>query len=195
MNSMKRSVQAVTIAGLLILGWGIRNEVQASGNPDTMTVMVTPGVTYAVAITSPAVAVQGYDFTTVNIGQSTISTKPIGVANAGNCDEFFSIGVVDVTPSVAWANALNPATTTYAMHALFVGTGAPQPSTSTFAVDTLANYAPEAAPGTANGKFGQGSSKTLPGASQDLYLLLRMPTAVHDSSQHTLTLSINGQGS
>jgi len=154
-------------------------------------VTVTPGVSYAVYITSPEA--QGYDFHTVNIGQSTISTKAIAVQNAGNIDEFFSIGVVDVTPSVAWFNQLTPATTSYSMHALFVATSAPQPSSGTFAVGTLTNYAPATSPGVANGKFGQGSTKTIPGDSQDLWLLLRMPSAVHESGVHTLTLSINGQ--
>ena len=194
MNTMRQAVKAVLAAGLLVLGLGVFKEAQAvGGNPDTMTVTVTPGVSYAVFITSPEA--QGYDFTTVNIGQSTVSTKAIPVQNVGNIDEFFSIGVLDVTvgAGVAWANNLTPATTTYAMHALFVATSAPQPSTSTFAVDTVPNYVPEAAPGVADSKFGQGSTKTLPNASQDLWLLLRMPTAVHESDPHTLTLSINGQ--
>src|SRR2546423_11434529 len=80
----------------------------AGGNPDTMTMTVTPGgVTYGVTISSPYAS--GYDFTTVTIGQTTISTKSIDIINSGTISEFLSLSVVDATPSVGWSNAASPA--------------------------------------------------------------------------------------
>jgi len=189
MKTLKNAVQAVMVAGLLVLGLGLMKQAQASGNPDAMTITVTPGgVTYAVAITSPEV--QGYDFGTVTIGQTTVSTKSISVQNFGNISEFLSLGVQDATPSVAWTNASSPANVTYTMQGLFQTN---QPLSANFAGAN--NNVPSAPPGTASGKFGEGAVKTLPLASQTLWLQLQMPTGVAESAQHSLVLAINGQSS
>ena len=190
MNAIKRSVQAGLAAGLMVLGLGMFQKAQALGNPDTMTITVTPaGVTYAVLISSPEV--QGYNFGQVVIGATTISTLPIAVQNKGNINAFFSIGVVDVTPTVNWTNAAVPANVTYTMQGQFVTTAAGQPANASFA--NAGNNIPAAAPGTASGTFNQSTTKTLPNASKDLWLQLQMPTGVAESGQHTLVLSINGQ--
>jgi hypothetical protein len=187
MKTLKNAVKVALASGLMVLGLGLMKEAQASGNPDTMTITVTPGgVTYAVAITSPEV--QGYDFGTVTIGQTTISTKSISVQNFGNISEFLSLGVQDTTPAVGWTNAAAPANVTYTMQGLFQ---AGQPLSANFA--GASNNVPSAPPGTASGKFGEGTTKTLPLASQTLWLQLQMPTGVAENAQHTLVLSINGQ--
>ncbi len=188
MKTFKSIAKAVLSAGLLVLGLGVLSKTYAA-NPDTMVVTVTPGgVTYAVAITSPQVG--GYAFGVVNVGLTTISTEAVSVQNAGNIAAYFSIGVVDVTPTFGWANDLTAATTTYAMYALFNAT---QPAEASF--NGATNNVPEAAPGAAATRHGQASTKTNPGISQNLWLRLGMPTGVDDSGQHTLVLSVNGQGS
>ena len=188
MNSMKRAIHVALATGLLVLGLGLFKDAQAA-NPDTMTITVTPGgVNYAVAISSPYA--QGYNFGTVNVGLTTISTLSIGVQNSGNIAEYFSLGVVDNTPTFGWANDLTPATTTYAMQALFQSA---QPAEASF--NGASNNVPSSPPGTAATKHGQASTKTSPSASQNLWLRLGMPTGVNDSGQHTLVLSVNGQGS
>src|SRR5260221_4469480 len=82
---------------------GLMKEAQASGNPDAMTITVTPGgVTYAVAITSPEV--QDREITRLNSRHTAISTASFSLQNFGNISEFLSLGVQDATPSVAWTN-------------------------------------------------------------------------------------------
>lgn len=188
MKTFKHVVKALMASGLIVLGLGLWSKVQAA-NPDTMTITVTPGgVTYAVAITSPQVG--GYAFGVVNVGVTTIATEAISVQNAGNIGAYFSLGVVDVTPSVGWANDLAADTTTYAMYALFNTT---QPAEASF--NGATNNVPSAAPGAAATRHGQASTKTNAGVSRNLWLRLEMPTGVNDSGQHTLMLAINGQGS
>ncbi len=196
MNAMKRAVEAAGVAGLLVLGLGWMQKAEAV-NPDTMVITVKPDVTYAVGITSPEV--QGYDFGLVKVGLTTISTWAIRVENTGDIVEFFSLGVVDVTPGagVAWTNneaSLTAGVTSYAMQGVFVAQDDPQPAESTF--DGSAKNIPAAPPGTADSKFGQGTglaAKTSPGIKKDLWLRLAMPTGVFENGQHTMVLSVNGQ--
>src|SRR3989344_3515139 len=163
MNAVKRVVQVAWVSGLIVLGLGVWRQADAA-NPDTLTITVTPGnVNYTVAI---------------------------GVQNAGTIMEYFSLGVVDDTPSTAWSNALAASNTTYAMYGLFQSG---QPLETDFS--NALNNIPVAPPGASATRHGQASTKTNPGSSQSLWLRLGMPTGTDDSNQHTLTLSINGQGS
>ena len=192
MSTFKRAVTAVLATGLIVLGLGLFKEAQAM-NPDTMrmTVSVNPAsVGYAVAIASPEV--QGYDFGAVDIAATTISTKPIVVTNSGTVLEFFSVGVVDITNTYAWTNngaSLTAGATSYAMQAKFVATGAAQPTDFTAA----SLNAPSVPPVAGSNKFGQGTNKTVPDDSQDLWLQLKMPTSVEETGVHTLVLTISGQ--
>ncbi|OGR90510.1 MAG: hypothetical protein A2992_07495 [Elusimicrobia bacterium RIFCSPLOWO2_01_FULL_59_12] len=182
----RSAVKTLLASGLIVLGLGVWKQAHAA-NPDTLTITVTPGnVTYGVQISSPFV--QGYAFGTVNVGLTTVSTVAIGVQNAGNIMEYFSLGVVDNTPTYGWSNALAQSNTTYAMYALFQSG---QPLESDF--NGAANNVPTSPPASAATKHGQASTKTNPGSSQSLWLRLGMPTGVNDQGEHTLTLSINGQ--
>jgi hypothetical protein len=189
MNAIKKAVHAVLATGLIVLGLGLVKEAQAA-NPDTMTITVTPGgVNYAVTISSPFVT--GYNFGTVNVGVTTVSTAAISVQNSGNISEYFSLAVVDATGGgLAWTNAAAPANVTYTMQGLFQSA---QPLSANFA--GAGNNIPAAIPGTAANKFGQGTTQTLPAASANLWLQLQMPTGVADTGAHTLVLSVNGQAS
>jgi hypothetical protein len=192
-NKLRQAMKIALASGLIVLGLGLCKEAVAFPNPDTMVMTVTPGTPlYAVAITSPEV--QGYDFSTVAIGGTTISTKPIAVQNKGNISEFFSVGVVDITTTYGWTNATSPAVKTYTMQAQFVTTGAGQPTNASFVGAAL--NAPAAAPLPAGGDFGEPNSqagKTIPLNSKDLWLQLQMPTGVEETGVHTLVLTINGQ--
>jgi hypothetical protein len=189
MKTLKKAAQAALATGLIVLGLGMFKEAQAA-NPDTMTITVTPGgVTYSVTISSPFLS--GYNFGTVNVGVTTVSTVAIAVQNSGNISEYFSLGVVDTTGGgLAWTNAAAPNITTYTMQGLFQ---ADQPESANFA--GAGNNIPTAAPGTAANRFGQGTTRTLPAASANLWLQLQMPTGVADTGAHTMVLSINGQSS
>src|SRR5438105_11290093 len=101
-NKLRHMTKALMAAGLMVLGLGMVQQAQALKNPDTLKVYVTPNVTYAVAITSPAVAKPGYDFTQVDLAASTISTKAVAVANTGNVSEYWALSVGN-TPEDGWS--------------------------------------------------------------------------------------------
>ena len=148
---------------------------------------VTPGnPTYAVKITSPEVG--GYDFTSVNFGASTISTLAIVVMSTGTISEFFSLSVTadgGWTPVVADSAA--PSFNLFELQGHFATT---QPANATFsAVNDIVTTAP---PTPASGFFSQGG-QTAPGATQSLWMKLKMPSAATLGTQRLLTLTINGQ--
>ena len=192
MNAMSNAVKVVMAAGLLVLGLGMVKEAQAA-NPDTMKVYVTPSagsLSYAVTITSPEV--QGYDFSSVALGATTISTLAIEVTNSGTVGEYFAMAISNTSPD-NWASIATgtPGYNQYQMLGHFVGHGNGQPLDSTFStsVDTMTatyNY------GTGN--FGQ-SAVTAPGVGnrKDLWLRLTMPQTVSTGQQQAMTLTINGQ--
>ena len=192
MNTMKNAVKVVMAAGLMVLGLGLVKEAQAGTN-DTMKVYVTPSagsLSYAVTITSPEV--QGYDFSSVALGATTISTLAIEVTNSGTVGEYFAMAISNTSPD-NWAAVPTgtPGYNQFKMLGHFVNHAAGQPVDSTFDVnvDTMTstyNY------GTGN--FGQ-TGLTSPGASnrKDLWLRLTMPQTVATGLQQAMTLTINGQ--
>src|SRR5690348_13982987 len=99
MNAITQKLKVVLSAGLLVLGLGVVNKAQAA-NPDTMTISVTPSVTYAVSITS-VTGGSGYQFGTVALAASTISTAAIVLTNTGTIHEYFSIAISNTNPD-AW---------------------------------------------------------------------------------------------
>src|SRR6185436_3014001 len=117
----------------------------------------------------------------------------IQVKNNGDIQEFFSLAVND-TGVNAWTNngaSLAPGTTSYVMQGFFVGTATPQPANASF--NGANQNIPTTPPTTADSHYGQGSTKTVAGDYQYLWLRLHMPTSVYESGQHTLVLAINGQ--
>ena len=190
-------VKVAMAAGLMVLGLGMVQEAGAYKNPDTMTVYVTPiGLNYSVSITSPTGNVAGYDFGSVALQASTISTQAIVVTNDGTVGEYFALAVSNTSPD-NWSAIASAALdyNKFRMMGHFVASGAAQPLDSDFstAVDTMT-----ATVGLGKANFGQGSSPTLPpnsGASniRDLWLRLTMPDQVSSNQRQTMTLTINGQ--
>lgn len=158
-------------------------------NPDTMTLSVTPLVTYAVAVTS--VNAGGYQFGTVALGASTVSTAAISVRNAGNISEYFALAVSNSSPD-GWTPGTGgtAATNQFGLIAEFA---ASPPASSAFLVtDALGT----AVPGTAAALYGQAATKTAANGAKSLWLKLNMPTglSVGTGGAQTMTLSVNGQG-
>jgi len=191
MNTMKHVVKAALASGLLVLGLGLVNKTYAAGgNPDTMTISVTPTVTYAVTITSTTGGV-GYQFGSVALAASTISTAAIVVRNTGTIYEYFAMAVSNSNPD-NWAAGASatPAANTFGLIGYFNAT---QPADATFVGgDALVN----AIPPTAGTLYGQ-SSRTAVNATKNLWLKLFMPTSlsVGSGGAQTMTLSVNGQAS
>ena len=87
----------VLVTGLMVLGMGALAHRAEAVAYDTMNVLVTPGnITFGVKITSVTLGI-GYNFGTVNIGQTTGSTQAVGVQNTGNVSEYFAMYVGSTT--------------------------------------------------------------------------------------------------
>ena len=198
MNTLRNAVRVGMAAGLLVLGLGMLQKVEAA-NPDTIKVYVTPtGMTYAVSITSPAVAQPGYDFDQVALGGSTISTLAIVVTNTGTVGEYWALKVSNSSPD-NWAPLGADGTPGYNEFELlgrFVTTSAGQPADASFSgSDDIITGSYISSSGS---KFGLSSSVLPPsgaGSSKDLYLKLIMPGSVSTGSEQNMTVTINGQAS
>ena len=188
MKTMQQAASAALAAGLLVLGLGVVKEAIAA-NPDTMTISVTPSVTYAVTITS--VNSSGYQYGTVALAASTISTAAIVVTNTGTIWEYFSMAISNTSPD-AWTPASN-GTAAANVFGLIGEFSATQPASGSFASgDALTT----SIPGTAATLYGQSSTKTSVNGTKNLWLKLNMPTtlSVGSGGAQTMTLSVNGQG-
>ena len=190
---MKRIIESVLTAGLLVLGVGILQKAQAAST-DTMTVSVTPGnVAYGVTISSPYPS--GYSFGQVNLGAVTISTSAITVTNSGSISEYFGMAISNLGTNSWTPVASNPPGADHFRLAAWFSTAVPA-STTTF-VD--ANALAAAANTTSGNLFNQGNVKTAPGTTpggnEFLWLNLSMPTSLTQSisGSQNMTLSIDGQ--
>ena len=187
--NMKHKLQAALAAGLMVLGLGAVQRAQAAGvNPDTMVVAVTPGnLTYGVSISSPLTSgTTGYDFGTVALGATTISTLAIQVKSSGTVSEFFSLAVSNSSPDV-WApvSSATPGLRQFRMMGRITAANT-QPLDSVFA-DSLTTSAP-----TPAGSY-YGQSRTDPGTIVYLWLRLTMPDQVVTQLAQTMTVTVNGQ--
>ena len=91
MNAVQKVVRRILATALFVVGLGIIGTKVEAANPDTMTVSVTPNVTFGVTITS--VNASGYQFGTVNLGATTQSTAAVILTNSGNVAEYFSMAI------------------------------------------------------------------------------------------------------
>ncbi len=192
---MKSKLKQVLITGLVVMGIGVISTKRAEAkNPDTMTLSVTPaGLTYAVVITS--VNGSGYQFGSVALAGTTVSTAAIVVTNTGgsNVSEYFGMMVSNTSPDSWTPQSGAPAADQFRLIGEFSAT---QPATGITGFPT-ADAITGSFPGAAATLYGQASTPTNVAASKNLWLQLEMPTAVNAGSggAQTMTLYIQGQSS
>src|SRR5260221_8127371 len=134
---MKSLSKGVLAAGLIVLGLGMAQKVQAAST-DTITLSVTPGgISYAVQITS--VNGSGYQFGTVSLSQTTGSTSAIGVKNVGNISEYFVMKAGNSSPD-GWVPSAAPGNDAYQLKGLFSGVGGVQPPDASFADNMIISF-------------------------------------------------------
>ena len=187
---MNKRLKQVLVTGLVLVGIGVVSRRVEAAQPDTMTLSVTPsGQTYSVVITS--VPNVGYNFGTVTIGGTTVSTAAITVANSGggNSAEYFGMKVSNTNDG--W-QPTGPGVDTFRLIGEF-GTNQPDEATGFIVGDAITG----SFPGAAATLYGQSSTKTSVGNNQKLWLRLEMPTSVNTWSggAETMTLFIQGQSS
>jgi hypothetical protein len=161
-----------------------------AANPDNIVLSVTPGgLNYAIQITSPEA--QGYDFSTVNFGVTTVSTKAISFTNVGNVPEYYALAISATSPD-SWSpiSSGTPGLNQFKMLGQILASGSTQPASSAFSVknDTMT----VTVPAVGAGRYGQ-AAQTNPGVITNLWLKLTMPSAGNSAAAQTMTLTINGQ--
>ena len=171
----KRAIGALVL-GLMVLGLGVGKAKAAT--QDNIQLLVTPGVTYSVVITS--VNASGYDFGTVNLNSTTLSTAPILVENNGDTNARWRVRIDSLASN--WSAGAAPATDVYEMRALFTTTAGGQPPEANFtdSTDELVEDSFQNPSGGA--EFEEGvdvdSVSSVGGSDQRrLWLYLGMPTA------------------
>ena len=193
MNRYRNAVRSIVIAGLVVLGLGAvkRAEAGPGVEPDTMLVSVTPhNFTYAVVISSPLTSgATGYDFGQVDLGASTLSTLAIVVKSSGTIAEFFSLAISNSLQDGWTPVGSNPTLGHFTMLAYFTGNGG-MPAEST--VSGSGTALTTSVPVSGSGLYGQGSTKTAPGSSDNLWLRLTMPDQVANQNPQTMVLTVNG---
>ena len=198
MKTLRQVTGRVLAAGLIVLGLGAMKQAYAVNNPDTMTVSVTPSVTYGVSISS--VNGSGYQFQTVALGATTVSTKAITLTNTGNVSEYFSMAISNTSGSWSAVTAGAPGQDQFRLTAELAANqpveGSGFKTGTAPGGDSLAN---PPVPATASGLYANGGSqsKTAAAGTSNLWLQLEMPTSLNagGSGLQTMTLTVNGQGS
>jgi len=191
---MNTKMKQVLATGLMLLGIGAMSRQAQAAQPDTMTLSVTPGgIVYSVQITS--VNGSGYQFGTVNIGATTVSTAAITVANTGggNISEYFGMKVSNSNPDAWTPQSGAPGIDQFRLTGELVTN---QPLTGTGGFPTT-DAVTGSFPGAAAALYGQASTKTAVGSNHKLWLQLEMPSSLNAGSggAQTMTLYIQGQSS
>lgn len=129
-----------------------------------------------------------YDFGTVNMAATTVSTSALTVSNIGNVTETYSLSVATSGASGIWG--VNVATPTVMdRFALFGGFNATAPAATAFNnVDVITNT-PTA---SAANVYAQGQSgvSTAIGSTRDLWFRLDMPPTTSTTSQQQMTVTV-----
>lgn len=189
----KKKLMGVLVLGLMVLGLGAQKGWSAE--TDSIQLLVTPGVTYSVKITS--VNASGYDFGTVNLTATTQSTAPILVQNDGNTNAKWRLYLDSLTSG--WTAAAAPGTDAYEMRALFTTTSVGQPLLTNFtdATDELVEdtFVNVAAGGTEFEEPTDGTAdidNVIPTTTRRMWLWLNMPTVnTQGVTTKAFQLSIN----
>ncbi len=207
MKFMKRIMQGILTAGLVVLGLGVVQKVQAV-NPDNIAVTVTAtGANYGVHIDSTHAG--GYAFGSVALGATTNSTVGIPVTNTGTISEYFTLAVSSTTNGgvTKWAPVSGaPGQDQFGFYGYFASsTTATPPATTVFdsTTNVLFNLAANGHNffGQDDAAYGGGFTGRTPptaqlGSKRFLWLQLKMPSDITDSANaaQTMILTVNGQG-
>jgi len=191
---MNKRLKQVLVTGLVLLGIGAIGRRAEAQQPDTMTLSVTPGnIIYSVQISS--VNPSGYQFGTVNIAGTTVSTAAITVANTGggNVSEYFGMKVGNSSPDGWTPQSGAPGTDQFRLTGELAAT---EPATGVGGFPT-SDAVTGSFPGAAATLYGQASSKTAVGNNLKLWLQLEMPSQLSAGTggAQTMTLYIQGQSS
>ena len=184
---MNKQMKHVLVTGLVMLGLGTVVQQAQAGTTDTMSVSVSPTVTYGVTISSPFLT--GYVFGNVALAATTLSTVAITL-NTTNATgpEYFGLSISNSNGN--WtATSSAPGQDTFRMGAAM---GATQPLVAN--TSTYLSVPPFS--GAAQGLYYQGSATPVAGSAKVL-LRLEMPTTLNlgTTGTQTMVLTATAQNS
>ena len=179
--AMKWAMLAMTLLGL--------GGTAKAASTDTIQLLVTPGVTYSVTITS-ADANVAYDFGTVNLNMSTRSERAAVVTNSGNISSRWQVSAqgMDTWTLANSTSAQNAAV----LKALFNSRNGAQPTNANFDTvngSTLAvatQYADNTNLSTTNAIM----SSIAVNAQRDLYFMLHTPNSSSVATQQKFAVYV-----
>ncbi len=157
---------------------------------DTIDLTVTPTCpTRSITVTA---APEPYDFESVDLGLTTLSTRAVTVTNtASGCADTWSLDVAENNGGGAtWNPGASPGEDVYTLKALFNATA---PGAGDFSANDVVDGSAQACDAGSSEFTGSDICKDVAnGNPQDLWFRLEMPTSTTASSPvtHTLTVTI-----
>ncbi len=183
---MKNHVQKVLTTGLVLLGIGAFAVRAQAATTDTMTVSVSPTVTYGVTISSPYAS--GYNFGNVALAATTMSTLAIVLNTTGATGpEYFGLSISNT--SGGWTSTVgSPAQDQFRMSAKIA---ASQPLAS-----NTTHYL-SAGPFAGAAEMLYSQTMTPVAGTANVWLKLEMPPTLNagTTGAQTMTLTATAQGS
>jgi len=137
----------------------------------------------SVSLSSPT-----YNFGTVNMGATTVSTNSINVVNLGNATETYSLSVATTGAQTVWSvKVATP--TAYDQFALFGIFNSVKPSSTTFTVNDVVLTTPTASSASVYSGDETGLS-TATGSLRHMWLRLDMPLTTSTTVQQQMNLTV-----
>ncbi len=152
---------------------------------NSTSVTITP-------ILSIQLSSHSYNFGTVNLAATTVSTNSLVIINQGNVTETYSLAVTTTGPLSVWNSGNINLTASFKLRFVLLGAFHPtQPSSSTFTISDIMTSTSTASSGT---KFTINGSQTglsvPPNAARQLWLEMDMPLSVSTTDQEQLNITV-----
>jgi hypothetical protein len=140
------------------------------------------------AILSVSISPASYDFTTVNLGGTTLSVSAVNITNSGDGPQTYSLSVATTGASVWGVGTATPTVmNTFVLEGLF---NSVQPSTSTFTHLDVITSTPTAASASVYAG-NQSGAAVAAGAVRPFWMLLFMPPSTTTTSQQSMSVTVS----
>jgi hypothetical protein len=145
-------------------------------------------VNWTFLILSVSLSTHSYNFGTVNLANTTVSTLAVTVTNGGNTTETYSLSVATTGAQTVWGVKVATPTTLdkFVLFGLF---NSVQPSSNTFLVNDVILTTPTASTASIY-KGDQSGLNTAIGSSQKLWMRLDMPLTTSTTVQQQMNLTV-----
>ena len=135
-------------------------------------------------------APKAYDFQSVSMAATTLSTYAIVITNAGDATETFSLSVATTGAQTVWAVGTAPPTTqdTFVLYGLF---NPVEPVVASFATNDIMISTPTAATSSVFSTGASSGVSTPIGSANNFWLRLDMPPTTSTAAQQQMTVTVS----